>query len=147
MYQIYTFVIRDYLGDDKRLIFRGPIQSGNAQAEAIAIGMQNQLNSVINGEVISRSYGIETALPINPIPSESVNLLVIKAGYTTDNGVEKSLEIYSPNIPVIDFLQGDLIKLNKQPIKDLLDYIEDNFVDYGSGEGLNFDYAILIGKE
>lgn len=147
MYQVYRFTIRDFRQDDFELKFRGPIQSGNAQAEAVMLDIEAKLNAVVNGQVWLRSYGIEEALPPNPRPMDSTNLLVIKAGYTTDNGVEDYIEIPSPEVDIIDFLQGDLIKLNKQPIKALLDLIEDDLLDYSSGVGLNFDYAVLVGKE
>lgn len=147
MYNIYQITFCDYMDEEETISFRGPLQPSNNDSLAVLNLLVSEIEQVINGYVCRKSYGIEEIVIPATIDQMSTVKLRLQCGYTDGNGTEKTIFIPSPNVGLIDFQNGDIVKLNKQPIKSMLDTIEDETLDLANGTSLSFDYVVLVGKE
>lgn len=145
MYQIYQFTVRDYLGNDTELKFRGPLLADDNARRTQMNRIRSRLHQTMLARVIFESYGWERVRNFPTLPPEATNDLVIKMGYTTQSNVDRFIEIPSPNMDIIDTIVGDLIDLSDNPIANLVSRLESETVDYASGETITFNYAVLTG--
>lgn len=145
-YQVYRLTMRDFIGDDFQLEIRGPKEASRSAALAKLAGFRSVVESVSDSIVAFEMTGIQQYTGLIPQPTEASNKLVIKLGY--DEGSERAdIFIPSPRLSSFEFRVGDELKPKKQPIRGLIDWLEDNAVSYSTGQSIAIDYAHITGKE